>query len=115
MGRVLPYVEYNVETDFSTAKIPVKELNPADKTDSALRKYASDWLRLNIKNIRVQTAFEKVERLSWYTDPVGETPGEEIPFMALLVLQWWPKPELTEHELLLARQKANREAARKGE
>ena len=106
-SRVLPHAEVVKEGDLNIAKIPVSSHNPSDQKDVALRRFAADWLRQNVKDTAVDTRFEKVQGLSWY----DEATKAETPLVAFLVLTWWPRPPMTEYEMLLASQRARRREA----
>ena len=110
MGRVLPYAEQKTEGDYSIANIPVKALNPGDKTDLALRRFAADWFKTRLEKTATDTRFEKLKGLSWFTEK-----KEEIPIVGRIIISWWPRPEIPEFEQLLAQQRLRREAARRGE
>lgn len=87
-GRVLAAADVSSEGDLTLARIPVRFPNPGDKKDVALRNHARDWLRLQRKDLGVDTRFEKLPAGVVYAQ--GE---EETPVQAMLVLSWWPKPE----------------------
>jgi hypothetical protein len=92
-GRILPVVaEHTTEGDLTRVTIPVREVNPADRTDRAMRQYASDWIRKHGK-FTVDARYQKLVWQSWFDDS-----GAATPLAGVIVLQWWPQPELTEME-----------------
>jgi len=101
-------VEVSTEGELNTAKIPVAKLNTADKSDVALRRFSADWLRKAQKNISVDHRFEKVNGLTWHSED-----GTESWLVGIIYLTWWPKPEMSDFEQLLALQRARRDDARK--
>lgn len=106
LGRLLPHAEITRENELTVARIPVSRLNPADKTDVALRRFSADWLRANLKNVSVDHRFERTSGLSWHQDD-----GQEIPMIGIIYLTWWRKPELPELEQLMALQRQRRKTA----
>jgi len=89
------------EGDLTKVQIPVCSINPGDKKDSVLRRYAKDWIKLKIKDIGIDARFETLPRgTSFYN-----TEGEETPVVASLTITWWPKRPETEMELLQRRQR----------
>lgn len=81
----MPHADVRKEGELTVAKIPVKLINSADKKDVALRKFSADWIGSNVKDVVVDTKFEKVKGLSWYSET------EEIPIVGIIHLTWWPK------------------------
>jgi hypothetical protein len=76
-----------------------------------LRRFSADWLRTNIKDVSVESRFERVQGLSWY----DEKTKEETPINGLIHLTWWPKPPMSEFEMLKRLQDERRKAAQSGE
>lgn len=109
-GRVLACAAQEQEGELNTAKIPVRAQNTGDKTDRMLRRYCADWLRTHLKDMSVETRFERTPGVSWWTEA-----REEIPLWGMITLNWWPKPPLTEYEQLLALQRQRKKDARKEE
>lgn len=98
------------EDKLTIAKIPVIAPNPSDKTDQALRRFSADWLRENVKEVSVDTRFEK---LRGGTVWINDTTLVSTPIIGALVITWWPKPPMGEYEMLLASQRARRKEAEK--
>jgi hypothetical protein len=93
-GRVLNCAEMKEEGTLCQIKIPVQEVNPGDKTDKALRRYASDWLKLRKKDIGVEAKFELLQAgITWDDDN-----GTCIPVAAAITVSWWPRPPVPELE-----------------
>ena len=91
--RILPVLgESSEEGDLCQASIPIIHENPADKTDIALRRYSKDWIRKQ-GAFSVEVKFQPMRGKSWFDDE-----GKETPLCGLIILTWWPQPELTEHE-----------------
>lgn len=107
--RILPVLaESTEEGDLCQVKVPVRLENPADKADMALRKYSRDWIKKQGK-FNVEAKYQALQNQSWFEDD-----GTEIPLVGLLVLTWWPQPELTEFEKW-EREKAERRRQREQE
>lgn len=81
----------------------MKVVNTGDKTDQALRRFAADWLRTHTKECSVDTKFEKLPPgVSYYQE------GKEEHVVAVLILSWWPRPPMSDFELLRQMQQAKR-------
>jgi len=92
-ARILPYFEEEIHGDIQKITIPVKEYNPSDKKDTAMRRYMQDWLKLRVKNISVDTRFEVLPiGTSYYTD------SEEFPVKGTIIITWWPRKEGSDYE-----------------
>jgi hypothetical protein len=109
-GRVVEWAEIAEEGDLQMARIPVKFVDDTDKTDTFLRRYAKDWLKGQEGRVAVDTRFQPLRGSeAVFTDDDGNT----FPICGVLVLRWWPKPELSEQELReiewFAAQRAKRE------
>lgn len=103
-GRIVRAAEIVHEGEFTRARIPVRTPNPGDKADLALRRYAADWVRLRCKEHSADTKYEKLPPgVSYYKG------SEEIRVCAVIVLSWWPRPEIPDFEQIKRMQ-----AARKG-
>lgn len=107
-GRVLPFVDVRKDGDLEIAKVPVRARNDSDKTDLALRRYASDWLKRQAE-VSVDTRFEELRGVSWFSDD-----GTETPIVGALVISWWPRPKMSEFDALKKLQEENRARARRG-
>jgi len=91
--RVIPDTfDVMEDKDFSQVSIPVGAPNLADRTEQALRKYSKDWIRKQGRNT-VDAKYLPCRGRSWYDDD-----GTETPLSGIIILSWWPKPELTELE-----------------
>lgn len=101
-GRILPVAARTSDADLHIAKIPVRMLNPGDKKDVTLRRYAADWIRKSGERIGVDARFEEMRHQFWHQDD-----GEEIPIVGAMVLTWWQKPEMSDMDLLIQQQRAN--------
>jgi len=103
-GRILPYFEQEIHGDINKITIPVKDYNPSDRKDTAMRRYMQDWLKLRFKSISVDTRFEQLPAgTSYYTE------DQEFPVLGSIVITWWPKKEEGDYE----EWKRKREEARK--
>jgi len=107
--RILPVLADSTEEgDLCQASIPVRAENPADKADQALRRYAKDWIKKQGR-FNVEAKFQPVKNKSWYDDENNETP-----LTGLIVLTWWPQPELSDFDKW-EREKAERRRQRERE
>jgi hypothetical protein len=95
-GRVVEWAEHTEEGDLQMARIPVKFVDDTDRTDTFLRRYAKDWLKGQENRLAVDTRFQPLQGPeAVFTDDAGNT----FPICGVLLLRWWPKPELSEQEL----------------
>jgi hypothetical protein len=95
-GRVVEWAEHTAADDLHSARIPVKFVDETDKTDAALRRYAKDWLKKREDRVAVDTRFQPLRGAeATFTDDEGNT----FPICGVILLRWWPKPELSEKEL----------------
>lgn len=107
--RVLPVlVDPTEEGDLCQVSIPVTAENPADKADQALRRYSKDWIKKQGR-FNVEAKFQPLKNKSWFDDE-----GKETPLVGLIVLTWWPQPELSEFDKW-EREKAERKRQRQRE
>ena len=91
--RIIPAIAESAEEgDLCQASIPISAENPADKTDQALRRYSKDWIKKKGR-FNVEAKFQAMKGKSWYDDD-----GKETPLHGLIVLTWWPQPELSEFD-----------------
>lgn len=103
-NRILPYFVEEVHGDIQKITVPVKDYNPSDKKDTAMRRYIQDWLQLRLKNVSVDTRFEMLPPgTSYYTD------DQEFPVKGSIIVTWWPKKQGSDYE----EWKKKREEARK--
>lgn len=108
--RILPVVADSTEEgDLCIVSIPVKMENPADKTDQALRRYSKDWIKKQ-GSFNVESRFQPLKNQAWYDDDGNQ----ECFVIGLIVLTWWPQPELSEFEKW-EREKAERRRLRERE
>lgn len=102
-GRIVRHAEIVQEGEFTRARVPVRLLNTGDKVDTALRRYAADWLKLRCPNHAADTKFEKLPpRTSFFHE------GKETPVTGVIVLSWWPRPEIPDHEQIKRMQQARK-------
>ena len=103
MDRILSECIHTKEEDIQKIEIPVKEINDADKKDTALRNYSKDWLKRKVSHpLGVDTRFKLLPLgTSFYGD------GGEIPVVGCLVLSFWPKKEESDFDKLKRQQKRN--------
>ena len=95
-GRVVEWAEHTVEGDLQQARIPVKFVDETDKTDSFLRRYAKDWLKGRETRVSVDTRSQALKGPeAVFTDDSGST----FPICGVILIRWWPRPELSEQEL----------------
>ena len=98
---MLPQAFTSSEGDLTKVQVPIRSINPGDKKDSVLRRYAKDWIKLKVENIGIDARFEDLPRgTSFYN-----TEGEETPVVAALTITWWPKKPETELEVLQRQQR----------
>lgn len=108
-GRVLRAAEIIHEGEFTRARIPVRLLNTGDKVDIALRRYASDWVKLRCPNHASDTRFEKLPAGTSYFQG-----GKETPITGAIVLSWWPRPEVPDFEQIKRMQQARKGTSPEG-
>jgi len=87
-GRVLSVAEEIAEGDFHSAKIPVREVLPSDLQETALRRFARDWVRRKLKDVGVDARLEKLPAGAGWEDDEGKV----TPVQAAIILSWWPRP-----------------------
>lgn len=99
--RVIADGYITTEGDITKVQIPVRDINPGDKTDSVLRRFAKDWLRRKIEEtVGVDARFEKLPAGTCFFQE-----DKEIPVVATITLTWWPRKEVPELEQLKRQQK----------
>ena len=87
-NRILPFYEKTKEADIVKVQIPVCFENMTDKKDTAMRRYISDWIKRQIKNVSTDTRFEQMPKgTSYYTDE------KEYRIIGCLTITWWEKAE----------------------
>tara|TARA_Y100000114_G_scaffold155879_1_gene181232 strand:- start:1469 stop:1861 length:393 start_codon:yes stop_codon:yes gene_type:complete len=100
-GRVLREGVYEVENEICTLQIPVREPNPGDLKDIALRRFTKAWLREHANAVDIKSLYEPL--------PPGTSfflkTGEEVPVMGKLNFSWHPRREKTDLEVLQDQQK----------
>lgn len=100
-NRVVPDCFISVEGDITKIQIPVREINPGDKTDSVLRRFAKDWIRRQIEDhIGIDARFERLPANTAFFHE-----DEEVRVVAALTITWWPRKEVPELEQLKRQQK----------
>jgi hypothetical protein len=69
--------------------------NPEDKTDRAVRRFAADWLKRNVKDVGVDTRIETFPPgMFWQNDETGETTA----ITGAIRISWWPRPPESEFD-----------------
>ncbi len=100
-GRVLREGVFEVEDELCKLQVPVREPNPGDLKDTALRRFTKDWLRKNTNAVDIKSLYESL--------PAGTSfflkTGEEVPVMGKLNFSWHPRREKTDLEVLQDQQK----------
>lgn len=82
-------------------QIPVREPNPGDVKDTALRTFCQKWLKKYANAVDIKTAYEAFPiPMSYFLRS-----GEEIPVMGKINLTWRPRREKTDLEVLQDQQK----------
>jgi len=100
-GRILNQALLCTENDFNKAQVPVLEINPGDKTDSVLRRYAKDWVKRKLEDVSVEVRYEKLPSgTSYFGDK-----GEEVPVTGSINITWWPRKQETGLEELKRQQR----------
>ena len=102
-GRIVRAAEIVQEGEFTRVRIPVRLPHAGDKVDVALRRYAADWIRLQRKDVSVDTKYERLPAgVSFFHE------GQEIRVTGQIVLSWWPRPEIPDYEQIKRMQAVRR-------
>jgi len=94
-GRIVGWAEESSADDLHTARIPVKFVDESDKTDTFIRRYAKDWLKKQKGRWAVDTRFQPLQGAeAVFTDDDGKS----FPICGVILLRWWPKPDLSDED-----------------
>jgi hypothetical protein len=114
-GRVVDWAERTSEGDLHIARIPVRFVESSDRTDQALRRYCKDWIRGQSKELAVDARFQPLSGQEAIFHDDRKEPHQTFTICGVLVLKWWPRPELPDMEKWKEEAEARRRFRRRAE